>query len=202
MSRSLLFLMAVLVAGCAAPSSTEEPLLVPDFKLTERSGKDVSKADLDGKVWIAACIFTRCTTSCPQVSGVMARLQKELSADVTLVSFSADPKHDAPEVLSNYAKRFGADPERWLFLTGDTQKVYEFIQKGLRLGVMQNQGTARTPGNEVEHSSRLVLVDRKGRIRGFHETRPEEKPDEPKASTEEKIDELKRQVNVLLREKR
>ena len=51
---------------------------VPDFTLTERSGKKVSRDDLKGKVWVASFVFTRCTGPCPQVTATMARLQKEL----------------------------------------------------------------------------------------------------------------------------
>ena len=49
----------------------------------------------------------------------MQKLQDRLPKEVRLVSFSVDPYNDTPEVLTEYAKRYNADPERWLFLTGD-----------------------------------------------------------------------------------
>src|SRR5713101_367446 len=93
---------------------------VGDFSLTERSGQTVSRADLRGKVWVASFLFTRCCTGCPQITATLAQLQKELQGqpDVILVSFSVDPEHDTPKVLKDYAKEWGADPKRWLFLTG------------------------------------------------------------------------------------
>src|SRR5437867_913183 len=119
MRRSFTVLPAVallLMTGCAswAPSPAADDLgEVADFALTERSGETVHRADLLGKVWVAAFGFTRCTGPCPQVSGTMARLQAELAGqpDVRLVSFSVDPDHDTPEVLREYAQRFGADPQ-------------------------------------------------------------------------------------------
>src|SRR5689334_3842778 len=54
---------------------------VGDFRLTERSGRVVTPADLRGKVWVASFVFTCCTTQCPQISGTMARLQQELAGE-------------------------------------------------------------------------------------------------------------------------
>jgi protein SCO1/2 len=171
-------LMAAILLGlltCAAaagPAAPDDDLgTVTDFSLTERSGKTVRRGDLEGKVWVAAFIFTRCAGPCAQVSGVMARLQHDLAAssDVVLVSFSVDPEYDTPAVLREYAKRYGADPERWLFLTGEPTAVYRLIREGFHLTAQQNQGADRTPGNEVMHDVRLALVDRRGHIRGYYE---------------------------------
>jgi cytochrome oxidase Cu insertion factor (SCO1/SenC/PrrC family) len=146
---------------------------VPDFSLIERSGRTVTRADLLGKVWVAGFVFTRCNGSCPQVCATLARLEKETAGepDVRLVAFSVDPRHDTPEVLRRHAERYQADPERWLFLTGDRDIVYGLIRTGFLLGVEENQGAARRPGNEVTHSSRLALVDRRGHVRGYFDGR-------------------------------
>src|SRR5215207_3732677 len=113
--------LLLLVAGCAPPSSSSsgpsgrtrhpDPALpVGEFALTERSGKTVSSADLEGKVWVAAFVFTRCTGPCPQVSATMARLQQELAdaSDLRLVTFTVDPAHDEPAELKRYAEHFRA----------------------------------------------------------------------------------------------
>jgi cytochrome oxidase Cu insertion factor (SCO1/SenC/PrrC family) len=170
--RFVLLILALGLAGCAGSHPGPEPLGdIQDFKLQERGGGTVGRADLLGKVWVADFVFTRCTTLCPLITGIMARLQKELDQgpfrEVKLVSFSVDPEHDTPEVLKEYAERFGADPERWLFLTGDREEMYSLIQKSFMLAVKQNEGADRTPGNEVLHSPRLAVVDRRGRLRGF-----------------------------------
>ncbi len=162
-----------MAAGCAAtpqPALPEDDLgTVSDFSLVERSGATVRNQDLAGKVWVAAFIFTRCAGPCTQVSGVMAHLQKDLldQKDVRLVSFTVDPEYDQPMVLRAYAKKFGADPERWLFLTGQPDKVYALIRHGFHLAAQQNEGVERTPGNEVMHDIRLAVVDRRGHIRAY-----------------------------------
>ena len=127
---------------------------VPDFALLERSGQQVSKTDLLGKVWIASLIFTRCVDECPLVSSQMARLQDAFVAerDVRLVSITVDPAYDTPEVLTRYAQRFAAQPERWFFLTGDKATIYRLVREGFHLGL-------RDP-REAEQSSVIPDVDR------------------------------------------
>jgi len=53
-----------------------------------------------------------------------------------LGKFSVDPEHDTPTVLRDYAQRFGADPARWLFLTGDKAAIYHLAQQGFHLSVL------------------------------------------------------------------
>jgi cytochrome oxidase Cu insertion factor (SCO1/SenC/PrrC family) len=164
-----LFVLFVAI-GCLGTTRSAAPNedlgAIGDFTLTDQQGREVSRSDLLGKVWVASFIFTRCATLCPQVCASMAQLQEETDAEtgVMFVSFSVDPDNDTPLVLKQYAARFGADSSRWIFLTGAREKIYELIQRGFLLGVQQNEGAARTPGNEVTHSSRLVLVDRRGHI--------------------------------------
>jgi cytochrome oxidase Cu insertion factor (SCO1/SenC/PrrC family) len=146
---------------------------VPDFSLTERSGSIVTKRSLEGRVWIADFIFTRCQGVCPLLSGRMADLQSALRdrSDVTLISFSVDPDHDTPEVLSRYAKGYDADAERWLFLTGERESMYRLIGEGFHLAVAEAEPGKVPEGELITHSDRLVLVDRRGRIRGsYHGT--------------------------------
>src|SRR4051794_22897682 len=94
----------------ADPLHIDFPDPLPDFSLTERSGKIVHLSDLRGKVWVAAFFFTECAGGCPTVSASMQRLQKDLAGvrDVVLVSFSVNPKSDTPERLRDYAKDLGA----------------------------------------------------------------------------------------------
>jgi cytochrome oxidase Cu insertion factor (SCO1/SenC/PrrC family) len=150
---------------------------VGQFSFIGRDGKPVTHADLEGKVWTCACFFTCCTESCPQISGAFARLQHELAgrSNVRLVSLTVDPEHDNPEVLDRYAKSFGANPDRWLFLTGDRGDVTDFVRKRLLLGVEKNDAADAKPGNRVLHSNKLTLIDPSGHVRGhFDGTDPNE----------------------------
>lgn len=182
---------------------------VPDFVLTERSGRRITRADLIGRVWIANFIYTECKETCPLQAAKLARLQAEFAGepDLRLVSISVDPEHDTPTVLARYAERYEADPARWLFLTGDKRAIYHLAKDGFRLGVVDpdDQAKARrrlpwlepapawaTHGSNglVIHSSRFVLVDRQERIRAYH------LPDD-----EASLERLRQNVKIVLREK-
>ncbi|MBI4391779.1 MAG: SCO family protein, partial [candidate division NC10 bacterium] len=124
---------------------------VPDFALTERSGRPVMAEALRGKVWIATFIFTRCSDTCPLQSAEMARLQGEFAAeeDLRLVSVTVDPEWDTPAVLARYATHFGAHPDRWLFLTGERATIHALAREAFRLGVVAPGPLPPSPVDEA-----------------------------------------------------
>jgi cytochrome oxidase Cu insertion factor (SCO1/SenC/PrrC family) len=148
---------------------------VPEFVLTERSERRVTRNELLGLVWVANFFYTSCPDICPLQSAKMARLQHDFAddRDVRLVSISVDPEHDTPAVLQGYAQRFDADPKRWLFLTGDKAAIYRLAQEGFRLSVVDPGaavpqapptpsagaplGSQSQLGSREWHASRLTL---------------------------------------------
>lgn len=160
---------------------------VPAFTLIERSGRRVTRDDLRGLVWVADFIYTECTETCPAQSLQFAHLQQEFAdaADLRLVSITVDPVHDTAAVLRGYAERYTAS-DRWWFLTGDRREIYCLAKVGFHLGVID----PAVPGEHacgqavwlgpapawashgsaglIMHSARIVLVDRRGRIRAYH----------------------------------
>jgi protein SCO1/2 len=153
------------------PPQPERPLehikMLPDFQLTERSGRPVGLSDLKGKVWLADFVYTTCEGPCPLISGHLAKLQKEAlqNPNVRFVSITTDPGHDTPETLRSYAERFGASPDRWLFLTGEKTKVHELIRDGFMLAVVEQPNEPQP----IIHSTKLMLVDKNGVIRNFYD---------------------------------
>jgi len=180
------------------PSATRQPVLeqlarygpAPDFSLVERSGRPVSAGDLRGRVWIADFIYTECRDTCPLQSRAMAALLTDLKAygDLRSVSITVDPLTDTPALLSRYAERYGADPERWLFLTGELREIRRIVQDGFRLSAAPVDGQTLDP--VVFHSTRFVLVDRDGVIRGYYDS------NDPRA-----LERLRRNARGLLAEK-
>jgi protein SCO1/2 len=190
--------------GAACRADTPPDLgTVPPFALTERGGRTVTEADLRGKVWVASFVFVRCTQGCTQVTATMARLQSELGLakrdDVRLVTFTVDPERDGPEELSDYARHFQADPEKWLFLTGDKEKIHRLLIEGFKVGVQEKPPDQRKPGDEFTHSTKLVVVDRRGRIRGYFDGLPPGPEEEYRQHFEEDQRRLVETVNVLAR---
>jgi protein SCO1/2 len=96
----------------------------------------------------------------------VAELYKKYSTTdkVQFVSISVDPQNDSLHVLKKYAQRFGAVDRRWLFLRGELDQVQELTEQGFLLaGELPNL-----------HSTKLVLVDQSGFIRGYYSCYDEE----------------------------
>ena len=139
---------------------------VPAFQFVNQDGQPFGSANLRGKIWIADFIYSTCPGPCPMISTRMSELQKPLAkTDVQLVSFTVDPEKDRPEVLRTYAEHLNADTARWNFVTGPKNEVYSVIRDGFKLAVV-DPGVASP---DLVHSTRVVLVDRHGAIRGYYD---------------------------------
>jgi len=159
---------------------------VPSFQLVNQNGQPFGSAQLAGKIWIADFIYTTCPGPCPMISSRMSELQKPLEkTDVHLVSFSVDPDKDTPQVLRSYAEKWQAEPGRWDFLTGPKSAIYKLSHDEFKLAVSDGSDAQGIP----VHSTRMVLVDRHGQIRGYYD-----------ATEADAVTKLVADTNHLLRE--
>ena len=164
----LLASASALLAGC---SKTPPGLrTLPDFSLTAVTVDGTSPLDrraLRGRAWVADFVFTRCTGPCPLLTVNMAGLQKRLPREIGLLSFTVDPDHDSPEVLNVYARKFSADPQRWLFVTGEKSALTGLLRDGFKIAV--SEGAAAESGATITHTTRFILVDAQARVRGSYD---------------------------------
>lgn len=145
-----------------------EPLLpalgkAPSFELTDTNGEKFNSDSLKGKIWVADFFFSSCPGPCPTMGKNMGKIQEAFADNdaVRLVNFSVDPARDTPEALSIYAKKLGADTTRWHMLTGPAGEIGRLVDvEGFKLG----DGEAI-----MNHSTKFVLVDEIGLIRGYYE---------------------------------
>ena len=160
---------------------------LPAFQLVDPGGQPFGSRDLEGRVWVASFVFTRCQDACPSVTRVLALVQaraRNLEPAFHLVSFSVDPDHDTPAVLAGYARGVRASPRMWTFLTGPGEEVRQAVVRGLRVQVDGAPG--RAPA-EISHGTALVLVDGRGRVRGYYD------PEEPDV-----VDRLVRDAGLVI----
>ncbi|HEX6882914.1 MAG TPA: SCO family protein [Planctomycetota bacterium] len=151
-----------------APSDPADFGALPDFRLIDQRGREVTRAGLLGRPLVMGALFTTCTGPCPSIARGLQGLQEALSGtDCRIVVVSVDPELDTPEVLARYAERWQADPERWLFLTGPEAEAHALVRAGLYLAVARAEGAA-PPGEQVTHDVRLLAVDRRGHRRGWY----------------------------------
>jgi protein SCO1 len=162
------YVIGGILAALSACGPSEPPLptygVVPEFRLTAHTGQEFSSTGLNGKIWVADFMFTNCPGPCPRMTTQMRKIQEAFARqpDVRFVSFTVDPERDTPEVLAAYARRYQADLKTWHFLTGPVERLHQLKRETFLLGDVN--------GVNFEHSTRFVLVDGDGRIRGFYPT--------------------------------
>jgi protein SCO1/2 len=163
------FFSLLLLAAASCTPRKELPVYgqVPRFELVAQSGRKFDSQQLAGKIWVADFIYTTCTGPCPRMTSQMRQIEQAATAspDVRFVSFTVDPERDTPAALAAYAQRFHAGPERWFFLTGDPKTLQMLDRETFKLGNMDAS---------MNHSTRFVLIDRHGRIRGYYGTSEED----------------------------
>lgn len=179
------------VARAVTAGRSVEPLPrlaeVPAFTLTDQHERAVTRDALRGRVWVADFIFTTCPGQCPLLTERLTLLQRAFASEqhLAFVSISVDPAQDTPGVLAAYAERHGADA-RWTLLTGEPSAVAALCRDGFHLAVGPAAAGAREP---ITHSTRLVLVDARGTIRGYYD-----------ATTGAAMSRLRRDMSRLLAE--
>ena len=146
------------VANDEVARPPEDEAWLSRFELTERSGKLVKSEQLLGQPYVVSFFFSTCPSVCPQQNQKLKQLQEKFKGrGVKFLAISVDPEKDTPEVLREYAARFNADKDQWLFLTGDLTYIR-------RIGgeIFQQ------PVDKGFHTEKFVLVDAEGKIEGFY----------------------------------
>jgi protein SCO1 len=180
--RWLIWGVGLLLAGLTVSvfslqwNARVEPLPVygqiTDFQLTNQLAEPVTASVLRDQIWVANIIFTRCPGICPVMTRHMAELQDLLpaGAPVRLVSLTADPEHDTVDVIRRFGEGFGADPVRWMFLTGPKEELYRFAMEDLKLTAVESDPEERLSVNDLFiHSGTFILLDGQGRLRAVYQ---------------------------------
>jgi protein SCO1/2 len=148
--------------GLPVRGAGELPVLfeAPSFQAINQASQPFDSASLEGHVWTAMFFFSECQGVCP---GMMARLRSLHSQlpdpRVRFVSFTVDPANDTPERLAQYAASIGPNESRWHLLTGSVEQMKQIAAEFL------------LPYEQpADHSSKILLVDQQGRVRGLYST--------------------------------
>jgi len=161
---------------------------IPAFSLTDQDGKTVTEKTVEGKIYVADFIFTRCGSICPKMTSNMGLIQEKFknNDEVLLLSHSVTPGMDSVPVLKKYAEEKGVISGKWHLLTGKEEDIYSLAKKQYYAG--DTIGYYQT-GNEFLHTENFILVDKQRRIRGvYNGTLPLE------------MERLEEDINTLLKE--
>jgi protein SCO1/2 len=140
---------------------------ITSFALLNQDGMAVSDKDVEGKILIVDFFFTHCPSICPKMTNNLKLIRDSFKNDTTVLinSFSIDPERDSSKRLAEYARKFNVSSNGWNFLTGSKQEIYRVARKGYYITATDGDGGPE----DFIHSDKLVLVDKKGRIRGYYE---------------------------------
>jgi protein SCO1/2 len=132
--------------------------------LTDQAGRTVRLSQFHGEPVAVTFAYTRCpdATACPMTMTKFAKLNAALAKekDGRLLAVTVDPETDTPAVLADYARRIGADPDRWRFLTGDPRALAR---------VAESFGVLYYPAHgKIVHSQAVAVVDRDGRLAAIY----------------------------------
>ncbi len=191
MIRSCLSFCLVLLFAAASACTNRASKLpqydkVPEFTMTDSEGQTFHSSSLNGKVWVADFIYTTCPAACPMMSARMKQVHKQTAGmpDVRIVSMSVDPK-DTPAALKAFGSRYGGATPDWIFLTGTPETVHHIAYDVFHAGDILGK---------IEHSTKFILVDKHGYIRGYYSSLAAEGDTESDAHS---IPELLRDLQTL-----
>ncbi|MEM6821212.1 MAG: SCO family protein [Verrucomicrobiota bacterium] len=139
---------------------------IPSFSFTDQAGHLFDRSKLDGKVWVASFIFTRCPGPCPVISQNMSVIHQAFldNPNVVLVSFSLDPEYDSPEVLTAYAEGHQATYPQWRFLTGAKEKIHQLSMNDFYSAVLETDPETAKDAGPIIHGTRISVIDQNGTL--------------------------------------
>lgn len=147
------------------PAATSVHAIAP-FSLVDQRSKRLTQADLDGKIYVASFIFTRCGGVCPVMISHLKRVAAAYAdaRDVAIVAHSVDPGADTPKVLARYASENGLTSESWRLVTGDREAIYRLARESYFADDVANPVAA----SDFLHTEKVLLIDSRRRIRGAY----------------------------------
>lgn len=165
-----------------------KPHRIADFKLINQLGDTITLKNLEGKIYVADFFFTTCPTICPKMSDQMYRVYQKYkdNPDVLILSHTVMPEVDSVPVLKAYAEKYGADANKWIFLTGPKEEIYQLARKSYFAVITEGDGGV----SDFIHTENFILVDKQKRIRGFYD-----------GTSKEDVDRLIKEISYLLKEK-
>lgn len=138
---------------------------VKPFSFTNQDGREITKQDVEGKVYVAEYFFTTCTGICPIMNTNMKDIYEEFrdEPDFMILSHTCDPDNDTVERLKEYADSMQVNPAKWLFLTGSKDSLYNAARVSYLLDDPKNN--RQSIEEQFLHTQFFALVDRNGKVR-------------------------------------
>ena len=140
---------------------------IADFALTNQYKETITQRNTEGKIYIANFFFATCQSICPVMTTQLTRVQNEFQndKDILILSHTVNPMHDTAEVLLEFAAKYGAQKDKWFFLTGSKKAIYDLAKNSYLVNAVEDDGTAEG----FIHSETFLLIDKQKRVRGIYD---------------------------------
>ncbi len=160
---------------------------VADFSFIDQDSTVVTNNTFENKIYVTDFFFTSCPTICPVMKKEMLRVYEAFKDNnqVLFLSHTIDPQYDTVALLHDYANRLGVSSDKWHFVTGDKEAIYDMGLKSYMVTAMEDESS---PGGFI-HSGAFILVDKERRIRGMYD-----------GTVKEQVDVLINDIHRLLNE--
>jgi protein SCO1 len=142
------------------------------FSFVNQDSAVVTNETVRDKIYVADFFFTSCRTICPKMKTQMLRVYDSIQSldDVLILSHTIDPTYDTVALLRDFAERLGVTSDKWHFLTGVKDSIYNLAQTSYFATAMED----KTEPDGFIHSGAFLLIDKQGRIRGKYDGTIEE----------------------------
>jgi protein SCO1 len=144
----------------------DPPVAAADFTLTDQNGQPFQLSQQKDKTKLIFFGFTNCTDICPATLSQFKQIKQQLGKQADQLEFifiTVDPERDNAETIKKYLSNF--DPA-FIGLSGPAEALQQVWKD---YGVFVEKGPVDSQGNyEVDHASRLYLVDAQGNWRGTY----------------------------------
>jgi protein SCO1/2 len=143
---------------------------ISPFSFVNQDGKVITNDDVKGKICVVEYFFATCKGMCPKMNENMEKVYKAFrgNPNVLILSHTVDPIKDTVQALKAYSLRFDADPNQWMFLTGDKKKLYDMARYSYLISA-DDDTAGVTVDKDFIHDKHYTLVDGYGRVRGFYD---------------------------------
>ena len=143
---------------------------IAPFSFVNQDGKTITNADVKGKICVVEYFFATCKGMCPKMNEHMEQVYKAFlgNKNVLILSHTVDPMKDSVQALKAYSLRFDADPNQWMFLTGDKKQLYDMARYSYLISA-EDDTAGVSIDKDFIHDKHYTLVDGYGRVRGFYD---------------------------------
>ena len=139
---------------------------VQPFSFTNQDGEVVTDKNLLNKITVVEYFFTTCKGICPKLNTNMKQVYEiyKNEPDFQILSHTCNPDTDSVSVLKHYSDSLQVNTQKWIFLTGRKDSLYQMARGSYLLDDPKNN--VEKIEDQFIHTQFFALVDRQGKVRG------------------------------------